>query len=169
MFPGDLIRGTERTDFIDDEFRFDLIIRHTDDMDWFAAFLRTPKVFSTAAGVVFDEAIRGREDRIRAAVILLETDDLGIGEVVFKLQDVRHLGAAPSVDALIVIAHHANIRRRARSQHAHEIELEAVGILELIDEHLGVAGSPLVADIGVFIQKLNGLHKEVVKIHRVQG
>ena len=111
VFPRDLIRGTERTYFIDDEFRFDLIIRHTDDMDRFAAFLRTPEVFSTAAGVVFDEAIRGREDRIRAAVILLETDDLGIGKVFFKLQNVRHLGPAPSVDALVVIAHHANIRR----------------------------------------------------------
>ena len=169
MFPGDLIRGTEGTDFIDDEFRFDLIIRHTDDMDRFAAFLRTPQVFSTAAGVVFDEAICSRKDRVRAAVVLLETDDLGIGEVVFKLQDVRHLCSAPPVDALVVIAHHANIRRRARSQHAHEIELEAVGILELIDEHLRIAGSPLVADIRVFIEKLNGLHEEVIKIHCVQG
>ena len=85
-------------------------------MDRFAAFLRTPQVLSTAAGVVFDEAIRGRKDRIRAAVVLFETDDLGIGKVFFKLQNVRHLSPAPSVDALVVIAHHANIRWRAGSQ-----------------------------------------------------
>ena len=137
-------------------------------MHGIASWDGTPEVFHAAAWVVFDEPVCCGEDGIRAAVVLLQADDLGIREVFFKLQDVRHLGPAPPVDALVVIAHHADIGRVAGREQAHQIELQAVGVLEFIDHHLAVAGAPFVPDILVFVEKAHGLHEQVVEIHRIQ-
>ena len=46
------------------------------------------------------------------AVIPLQPDHLGAGEVVLEAQDVVDLGAAPAVDRLIVIADAADVLRR---------------------------------------------------------
>ena len=49
------------------------------------------------------------EDRLGAAIILLEQDDLRIGVVVFERADVADVGAAESVHRLILVAHHKDI------------------------------------------------------------
>ena len=48
------------------------------------------------------------------AVVALEPDDLGAGEVVLEAQDVVDLGAAPAVDRLVVVADAADVFGRAR-------------------------------------------------------
>ena len=168
MLPRQSARIPNRAGLSDDKLRLGLVVGHGDDMDRIAALVRAPEVFRAAAGVVFDEPVRGGEDLVGAAVILLEPDDLGIGEMLFELEDVRDLRAAPPVDALVVIAHHANIGRFARGEKAHQIELEAVRILELIHEHLGKPRAPFFPDGWVVVQEFHRLHKEVVEIHRVQ-
>ncbi len=45
----------------------------------------------------------------RGSVILLQADNLGAREVLFKSQDVGDFRAPPRIDGLIVITHAANI------------------------------------------------------------
>ena len=63
--------------------------------------------------VVGDEVRGGVEDVAGGAVVALEPDYLGSREVVIEAQDVVDLRPAPAVDRLIVIAHAADVARRA--------------------------------------------------------
>ena len=119
VFPRDTACIADGSSLADDKLGFCFVIGHCHDMDRIAAGDRTPEVLHAAARVVFDEAVCRGENGIRAAVVLLEADDLGIWEMLFKLEDVRHLGPTPPVDALVVIAHHADIRRVTGRKQAH--------------------------------------------------
>ena len=47
------------------------------------------------------------------AIVALEANDLGAGKVVLEAQDVVHLGAAPAIDGLVVVAHAADVLQHA--------------------------------------------------------
>jgi len=73
-----------------------------------------PSLFATRgvsrpADVVFDQRIGGLEDGVGRAVILLELDDSDLREMLFHVEQVGDLRPTPAVDALIVIADHAEI------------------------------------------------------------
>ena len=55
------------------------------------------------------------------AVVLLQPDDLGAGEVLLEAQDVADLGAAPAIDRLVVVADAADVAVRLRQQPQPEI------------------------------------------------
>src|SRR6185312_11890661 len=61
------------------------------------------------AFVVGDEMRGGGEDVAGRAVIALEADHRGAGEVVVEAQDVVDLGAAPAIDRLVVVADAADV------------------------------------------------------------
>src|SRR6185295_17520304 len=52
------------------------------------------------------------EDVAGGAIVALEPDHLGAGEVLLEAQDVVDLGAAPAVDRLVVVAYAADVLRR---------------------------------------------------------
>ena len=54
--------------------------------------------FTEAARVMGNDAAGSSEDVRRAAVILLESDDFGTRKILFKLEDIFDLRAAPTVD-----------------------------------------------------------------------
>src|SRR5207237_8381624 len=58
--------------------------------------------------VVRNEMGSGGENMSRGAVVALEANDPGAGEIVLETQDVVDLRAAPAVDGLIVVAHAAD-------------------------------------------------------------
>ena len=72
---------------------------------------------------------------LRGAVILLQPDDFGLGEIALKFQDVADISAAPGIDALVFIAHHADVLLAARQQ-AHQFILRTVGVLILINQQI---------------------------------
>ena len=51
-----------------------------------------------ALAVVGDDGVRGAEDGVRRAVVLLERDELRAGEVALELEDVADVGSAEGVD-----------------------------------------------------------------------
>src|SRR5437588_10903453 len=57
-----------------------------------------PQPLGDPATVVRDHGVRRREDRLRRAVVLLQLDDPGVGEVVLEVEDVAHLGPAERID-----------------------------------------------------------------------
>jgi hypothetical protein len=72
------------------------------------------------------------------AVILLEADHLGAGEVLLELEDVLHLRAAPRIDRLVVVADAADVLALLGEQAEPEI-LDAVGVLILVDHDVAEA------------------------------
>ena len=61
------------------------------------------------AFIVGDEMRGGGEDVAGRAVIALQPDHFGAGEIVLEAQDVVDLGAAPAIDRLIVVADAADV------------------------------------------------------------
>ena len=89
--------------------RFFLGVPHALDADFLARIALGPQRLAEPALVGGDEA-RGRaQDRRGRAVIAFEPDDLRAGKIAFEAQDIFHLRAAPAIDRLIVVAHHAKI------------------------------------------------------------
>jgi hypothetical protein len=75
--------------------------------------------------------VGGLEDRRGGAVVLLELDHLRVGVVLFKVENVADVRAAPAVNGLVVVAHHAEIAPFARDQ-ADQLVLGAVGVLVFV-------------------------------------
>src|SRR5262249_48405832 len=91
-------------------------------LDLLARLVLGAQRLAEPALVVGDEVRGGGEDVGGRAVIALEADDLGAGEIVLEAQNVVHLGPAPAVDRLVVVSHAADgfaggssRRRRARA------------------------------------------------------
>jgi len=57
--------------------------------------------------------------------------------MVREVKDVLHLRAAPAVDALVVIAHDADVPRLSREK-LDQLELQVVGVLIFVDKKMGV-------------------------------
>ena len=69
--------------------------------------------------------------------------------MIFKLEDVRYLRAPPSIDALIIIADHTDVRRLPAGQAGNEFELQAIGAAVIGGASLfGGEGNPLGSLIG---------------------
>ena len=88
-----------------------------------------------------DQPVGPGEDLARRAVVGLQADDLGLGPVAVEPQDVGHLGAAPAVDRLVVVAHHAQVAV-AGGQGLDDAVLAAVGVLVLVDQQVVEARRP---------------------------
>ena len=61
------------------------------------------------AFIVGDEVRGGAENMGGRAVVALEPDDGGAGKILLEAQDVVHLGAAPAIDRLVVVADTADV------------------------------------------------------------
>ena len=125
-----------------DELRLGALVADLHDLDERALPSRGPQVLALAPPVVGDHRVGGVEDLLRGAVVLLEADDLGVRVVALELEDVADVGAAPRVDALVVVADHGEVAVRAREEVGEPV-LGVVGVLVLVDEHVAerAAGS----------------------------
>ncbi len=74
------------------------------DADWVPAGLVSPQRLGAPLGVVGDDGVGGVEDRRGGAVVLLELDDSGVGEVRLEAEDVSDVGLAEAVDGLVDVA-----------------------------------------------------------------
>ena len=62
-----------------------------------------------AAFIVGDEMGGGTQDMGGGAVVALQADDGGTRKILLEAQDVVHLGAAPAIDRLVVVADAADV------------------------------------------------------------
>ena len=91
-------------DLAGDEPRLGMLVVGLDDPHRHAAAELRPEPLRLAVGVAVDDRVRGVENRLRRAVVLLERDDVGAREVVLELGDVSDVGAPEGVDRLILVA-----------------------------------------------------------------
>jgi hypothetical protein len=76
--------------------------------------------------------VGGVENALGGAVILLELDDGGVGVIFLEVEDVLEVGAAPAVNGLPVVAHHADVLG-GRGQEFGDLVLGMVGVLVFVD------------------------------------
>ena len=96
-------------DLLADGAGFFLRVPGAGDLHLLAEHVLGAQRLAEPAFVVRDQVAGGGEDVAGAAVVALEADDLGAGEVVIEAQDVVDLRAAPAVDRLVVIADAADV------------------------------------------------------------
>ena len=60
-----------------------------------AALAVGPELLALALQVVGNHGARGLQNRLRRAVVLLQADDAGVREVLFKVENVVNVCAAP--------------------------------------------------------------------------
>ena len=112
--------------------------------------------------VVGDEAVRGLEDALRAAVVLLQAHDAGVGIVALELEDVVHVGAAPAVDGLVRIAGDAQVP--GAGQVLGDQVLRVVGVLVLVHEHVQEPAAEPLARLGDLAEQADHEDEQVVEI-----
>ena len=72
---------------------------------------------------------------------------LRVGKILLELQNVADVGAAPRVDALVLVAHRADVLVLA-GQQLHQLVLRPVGVLVLVDEQIAIATLVALARFG---------------------
>ncbi len=106
-----MLRALQLLDLLADGAGFLLGIPGAGDGDLLARHVLGAQRLAEPALVVGDQVRGGGEDVAGGAVVALQPDDLGAGEVVVEAQDVVDLGAAPAIDRLVVVADAADVFR----------------------------------------------------------
>ena len=151
-----------------DEARLGVLVLHLDDLDGIARPELRPQVLRLAVAVVVDHRVRGLEDRVRRAVVLLERDDAGAAEVALEVEDVADVGAAERVDRLIGVpdGEHVPVLRGEKLEQA---VLGVVRVLVLVDEDVAERRLPALEGLGEPLEHLDREHQHVVEVDRVRG
>ena len=91
----------ERRHLGGDEPRLGVLVLHLDHAHRLALAEIRPEMLLLALAVVLDHRVRGVQDRVRRAVVLLERDHARRREVALELEDVADVGAPEAIDRLI--------------------------------------------------------------------
>ena len=153
------------TDDIRDMAGFVLLILGGIHLHLIALTIIRPQSLALALGVVLDDAVGCVKDIGGGAIVLFQTDGLGTGIELFKVENVLNGSATEAVDALVVIAHHADVALRPGEQ-TDQMELCHAGILILVHQQVAVLVLVEFPHVRVVGQQLHGLVDEVVKIER---
>ena len=89
-----------------------------------------------------------------------------VGKILFEFQNVANVGAAPGVDALVLVAHRAHVLVFA-GQQLHQLVLRAVGVLVLVDEQIAVAALVALAHLARSLEHAHGLEQQIVEVHGI--
>ncbi len=110
-----------------------------------------------------DQPVGHLQDRRSGAVVLFQPHDLRVRPVSLEAENVRHLGAAPAVDRLIVVPYHAQVAVSGR-QGFDDPVLRAVGVLILVDEQVREPRRLLLPRLGKALKQLLRQQQQVVEI-----
>ena len=103
------------------------------------------------------------EDGVRGAVVLLERDHLGAGEVALEVEDVANVRAAEAVDGLVRVPDGEHVAVLLGQQLQQPV-LRVVRVLVLVDEHVAERLLPLVTRLREALQHLHREHEQVVEV-----
>ena len=101
------------------------------------------------------------------AIILLQLDDLGARKVLLELQDIGHFRAAPRVDRLVVVPHHADILAVLCEQAEPKV-LDLVGVLIFVDQDVFEAVLVLLQHIRMLPEDVEHVQQQIAEIASVQ-
>ena len=124
-----------------------------------------PQVLGAARRVVGDDRVGGVEDDLCAAVVLVEHDRGQVLERLLELVDVAHISTPKCVDRLVAVADRGDLAAVLGEQHG-QLVLGEVGVLVLVDQDVLEALLVAAQDVGVVAEQLDGLHQQIVEVHR---
>ena len=133
------------------------------DLHLVALAVLGPEGLALPLGVVLDDAVGGIQDIGGRAVVLLKADGLGALIDALEVEDVFDGRAPEAVDALVVVAHDADVLLRA-GEEADEAELGHAGVLILVHQQVFVLVLVELTDVLVLRQQDDRLVDEVVEI-----
>ncbi len=107
------------------------------------------------------------QDGLRGAVVLLEPEHLAVGVVPLEVQDVPDIRPAERVDALGIVADHADVLE-AFGQLANQQILDAVGILVLVHEDVLEPVLVPFQHVAVAGEEFQRLQEKVVEVQRIR-
>ena len=152
---------------VGDEERFVLSVGRFVVTNPRAALARGPQVLAFALQIARYHRGGALKDHLRGAIVLLQADGLGLRKILFKLEDVADVRAAPGVNALVLIAHHAHIVFRPGEQ-LHQLVLWTVGVLIFVDQHVAITAVVAFPYLGGGAQQAHGLEQQVVEVERIR-
>ena len=115
--------------------------------------------------IVFYQLVGEPNDFCRTPIIVLQANNFRSGKVLLEIEDVFHLGTAPTVDGLIVIPHDADVVMRL-DQRRDDLELHLVRILILVDLDLFELLLLSRENLGKLVKQLCRQQQQIVKIDR---
>ena len=121
------------------------------------------QLFRFPPDVERDQVVRDAEDVRRAAEVLLQPHDLDLREILFELQDVAQVRAAPAVNRLIGIARDGQVRI-VDGQGPHDGVLGQVRVLVFVDQDVAEAGVQLSPQFVLLPQQRGHVQQQVVEI-----
>ena len=84
---------------------------------------------------------------------------------ILEGEDILDRRAAEFVDALVVVAHDADVAPTAGDDRGEEV-LQVVCVLILVDKYVLEAALPIASDLFILLQELDREEEQVVKVHR---
>ncbi|GHJ05896.1 hypothetical protein TPA0907_02630 [Micromonospora humidisoli] len=131
-----------------------------------------PQPLGLAGGVPVDHRVGRVEDGLGGAVVLLQQDGAGVGEVPLELQDVADSRAPERVDRLVGVADHAQLGRGeplgAGDQLLDQGVLRVVGVLVLVDQDVPESAAVALRDVRMRLEQVHRRHDQVVEVQRVR-
>ena len=103
---------------------------------------------------------------MRGAVVLLEADDPGLAKILFEIEDVAEIRAAPFVNRLVGVTDDGNVSVRLGKPPNQQV-LRPVGVLVLVDHHILELVRIELAHLLRRFEQLDRLQQEIVEIQRV--
>ena len=144
---------------------FALVIRFADD-DGCAAAPVGEQIFVNAIRIVGNDRLRRVQNKLGGAVILLQQHHLRRWVLFTEPVDVAVIRAAPTIDGLVAVADDKDVAMPFCQQIEQRV-LRHVGVLELIDKDVLIPLLIRRQHVGTFLQKQDGVHQQIVKIHPV--
>ncbi len=110
------------------------------------------------------QAVGGIHDGLGGAVVLLQADHLRLGVVLLEVENVLYAGAAEAVDALAVVAHHADVAVGEGELLENQV-LRVVGVLILVHKDVAEAAADGLQRLRMVAEKDVGVEQYVIEVH----
>src|SRR6476660_5553486 len=151
-------------ELLDDEVRLVTLVETAGRRDALPAPMRGAQRLAHPPLVGADDDVGEVEDFRRAAVVLLEANDVRLREILVEVEDVPDVGAAPSIDRLVVVTDDADVAVSA-GEELDELILRVVRVLILVDEDV-LELAPVLLELGRILgEEANGKDEQIVEVH----
>ena len=102
-----------------------------------------------------DDGVGGIQNVLGGTVVLLQANRAHTPILLFKTQDIPNIGAPEPIDALVIIAHHADVAIASRQQTGQQV-LQMVGVLILVHQHIAELPLIVLPHLRAALQQLYG-------------
>ncbi len=168
LAPAEVLGRREPKDRRRDPLRLVALVGGAVPRDLPAAVPLGEQVLAVRRGIVRDDRVRGVEDCLGGAEVLLEEHDRRVGKVLLELEDVAHVRGAEPVDALVRVADHADVPVLL-GEEPRDLVLGQVRVLVLVDEDVVEPLAIVLEHVRAAAQQPHRVGEQVVEVHRVRS